>query len=308
MTRYPESRSVRAPFTEVRTDTTGSDGVAVSLPLDPGEFVFHGHYRGFPIFAGVFLVETAHLAALAHPPADAPRLRLARLESARFLHPSYPGDTLVFTLRWTHDARGWVCRATAATEEHQVARIRLRYETADTAVRLLAGADEPPGDTADLGPLSLPEVMARIPHRDQMLLIDRVDEFRPGERVAAVKAVTWSEPCYRRLADEADQPAAYGYPIGLLMESFNQAAAVLATAERANTDVLAEEVLMLGGYTDLGFGAPVLPGDLLEHSVRLARTVDGVQIFEGSTRVRGEVVLTVGAAVLARRPAGALRA
>lgn len=308
MTRYPQSRSVRAPFTQVRTGTTGSDGVAVSLPLDPGEPVFHGHYRGFPIFAGVFLVETAHLAALAHPPAVAPLLRLARLESARFLHPSYPGDTLVFTLRWTRDARGWVCRATATTEEHQVARIRLRYEAADTQGRLLAGEDEQCGDTTDLGPLSLPEVMARIPHRDQMLLIDRVNEFRPGERVTADKAVTFSEPCYRRLNDEAAEPAAYGYPIGLLMESFNQAAAVLATAERANTDVLAEEVLMLGGYTDLGFGAPVLPGDVLEHSVRLARTVDGVQIFEGSTRVRGQVVLAVGAAVLARRPAGVLRA
>ncbi|MGW7272438.1 hypothetical protein ACWGH5_18155 [Streptomyces sp. NPDC054864] len=311
MTQHPECRSVRTPFTEVRTDRDAPDGpgsTKVTLPLAPDESVFQGHYRGFPIFAGVFLVETAHRAALTHPAADAPPLRLAKLESARFLHPSYPGDTVTFTLRWTQDAQGWVCRVTAATEEHQVARIRLRYAPAGAAVRLSAQEDLPDGDTADLGPLSLPEVMARIPHRDQMLLIDRVDAFRPGDRVAAVKAVTFGEPCYRRLADEATDPAAYSYPIGLLMESFNQAAAVLATAERPNTDVLAEEVLMLGGYTDLAFGAPVYPGDLLEHSVRLTRTVDGVQIFEGATRVRGEVVLTVGATVLARRPAGVLRA
>nr|BCN28632.1 3-hydroxyacyl-ACP dehydratase [Streptomyces sp. SANK 60404] len=310
MIRHPECRSVRASFTEVRAGRGGADGspgVTVALPLAPDELVFDGHYRGFPIFAGVFLVETAHRAAMAHPAGGSPRLRLARLESARFLHPAYPGDSLLFTLRWTRDEQGWVCRATAATEEHQVARIRLRYEAADAPLPALAAADEPAG-TAGLGPLGLPEVMARIPHRDQMLLIDRVDTFHPGERVTAVKAVTFGEPWYRRLADEAVDPAAFGYPIGLLMESFNQAAAVLATAERANTDVLAEEVLMLGGYTDLAFGAPVLPGDLLEHSVRLTRTVDDVQFFEGCTRVRGEVVLTVGAAVLARRPAGVLRA
>ncbi|WP_369390543.1 3-hydroxyacyl-ACP dehydratase FabZ family protein [Streptomyces sp. CG1] len=324
MTLHPECRSVRTPFTELRTGWTGAygyygsvstdgfDGATVTLPLDRDELVFQGHYRGFPIFAGVFLVETAHRAALVHTPADVPRLRLARLESARFLHPSYPGDTLHFTLRWKRDTQGWVCRVTAATDDHQVARIRLRYESADAPVAPLpavggpAAGEPASGSRAGLGPLSLPEVMARIPHRDQLLLIDRVDTFHPGDRVTAVKAVTFGEPWYRWLADEAADPGAYSYPIGLLMESFNQAAAVLATAERANTDVLADEVLMLGGYTDLAFGTPVLPGDLLEHSVRLARTVDGVQIFEGTTRVRGEVVLTVGAAVLARRPAGAL--
>jgi hypothetical protein len=40
--------------------------------------------------------------------------------------------------------------------------------------------------------------------------------------------------------------------------------------------------------------------------VRLARTIDDIQIFEGATRVRGEVVLTVSQAVLARRPADRL--
>ncbi|MEV6960351.1 hypothetical protein AB0M97_14360 [Streptomyces sp. NPDC051207] len=309
MSGHEQCRSVRTPFTVVRADCAVGTS-AVELPLDPAEPVFRGHYRGFPIFAGVFLVETAHLAALGRPPADAPALRLARLESARFLHPAYPGDTLTFTLRWARDGAGWVCRATAATERDRVARIRLRYEDAGTAAAL-AGPPEfsaaPAELPAGLGPLSLPELMARIPHRDEMLLIDRVRTFVPGAHVTAEKAVTYGEPWYRHLGDEAKDPAAYAYPVGPLMESFNQAAAVLATAGRANTDVLAEEVLMLGSYTDLAFGAPVFPGDTLEHRVRLARTVDGIQIFEGTTRVRGELVLTVGQAVLARRPAGHLR-
>ncbi|MGK5692982.1 3-hydroxyacyl-ACP dehydratase FabZ family protein [Streptomyces sp. URMC 128] len=300
MSGHERCRSVRTPLTEVRTG-------GVQLALDPTEPVFHGHYRGFPIFAGVFLVETAHQAALDRPPAGAPRLRLARLESARFLHPAYPGDTLTFSLRWTRDGTGWVCRAAAATGQDQVAKIRLRYEDAGAAAHLAPPSGTPDRLPAGLGPLSLPELMARIPHRDEMLLIDRVLSFAPGERVTAEKAVTYGEPWYRHLDDTVKDPAAYAYPIGPLMESFNQAAAVLATADKANTDVLADEVLMLGSYTDVAFGAPVFPGDTLEHRVRLARTVDGIQLFEGSTRVRGDVVLTVSQAVLARRPADRLR-
>ncbi|MFF4254926.1 3-hydroxyacyl-ACP dehydratase FabZ family protein [Streptomyces sp. NPDC001663] len=299
MSGHERCRSVRTPFTEVRAD-------GVSLRLDPAEPVFNGHYRGFPIFAGVFLVETAHQAALDRPPAGAPGLRLARLESARFLHPAYPGDTLTFALRWTQDGADWVCRATAATERAPVARIRLRYEEAGAASPLVP-PEFPPRPATGLGPLNLPELMARIPHRDDMLLIDRVRSFTPGGQVTAEKAITYGEPWYRHLDSEVKDPAAYAYPIGPLMESFNQAAAVLATADKANTDVLAEEVLMLGSYTQVAFGAPVFPGDTLEHSVRLARTVDGIQIFEGSTRVAGQVVLTVEQAVLARRPADRIR-
>lgn len=306
MSGHDRCRSVRTPFTVVRADGA-SHTWAVELRLDSAEPVFNGHYRGFPIFAGVFLVETAHRAALDRPPADAPGLRLARLESARFLHPAYPGDTLTFTLRWTRDAAGWVCRATAATERNPVARIRLRYEDTGAASPLVLPEFSGPLELpSGVGPLSLPEVMSRIPHRDEMLLIDRVLTFTPGEQVTAEKAVTYGEPWYRHLDGEAKDPAAYAYPIGPLMESFNQAAAVLATAGKANTDVLAEEVLMLGSYTQLAFGAPVFPGDTLEHSVRLARTIDDIQIFEGATRVRGEVVLTVSQAVLARRPADRL--
>ncbi|MFF4567476.1 hypothetical protein [Streptomyces sp. NPDC001435] len=299
MSGHPRCRSVRAPFTGVRAD-------GVQLRLDPAEPVFHGHYRGFPIFAGVFLAETAHQAALDLAPAGVPELRLARLESARFLHPAYPGDTLTFSLRWKQDGTEWVCRATAATERAPVARIRLRYAEAGAASPLVP-PDFPAQLPTGLGPLSLPELMARIPHRDEMLLIDRVLSFEPGGPVRAEKAVTYGEPWYRHLDSEAKDPAAYAYPIGPLMESFNQAAAVLATADKANTDVLAEEVLMLGSYTHVAFGAPVFPGDTLEHTVRLARTVDGIQIFEGSTRVRGELVLTVDQAVLARRPADRIR-
>ncbi|MFC4467425.1 3-hydroxyacyl-ACP dehydratase FabZ family protein [Streptomyces xiangluensis] len=307
MSGHERCRSVRTPYTVVRADGAART-CAVELPLDPAEPVFNGHYRGFPIFAGVFLVETAHLAALGRPPAGAPRLRLTGLESSRFLHPAYPGDTLTFSLRWTQEAAGWVCRVTATTERDAVARIRLRYEDAGAVSPLalpeFSGPLELP---TGLGPLSLPELMARIPHRDEMLLIDRVLSFTPGEQVTAEKAVTYGEPWYRHLDAEVKDPAAYAYPIGPLMESFNQAAAVLATADKANTDVLAEEVLMLGSYTRLAFGPPVFPGDTLEHSVRLARTIDDIQIFEGTTRVRGELVLTVNQAVLARRPADRLR-
>lgn len=142
-------------------------------------------------------------------------------------------------------------------------------------------------------PISLPDIQSAIPHRGPMLLIDRVIELVPGERVVAQKAVTYGEWCYRGMDDQAE-PAAYAYPIGLVLESFNQACAMLASHAPP-------EVLILGGYTDVEFGADVYPGDVLRHNAHVARTIDGIQLFHGRTFVGEKCVLTVGHSVLARR-------
>ena len=40
-------------------------------------------------------------------------------------------------------------------------------------------------------------VLARLPHRFPMLLVDRVEELVEGERIVALKAVTFNEPFFQ---------------------------------------------------------------------------------------------------------------
>ncbi|MCP2163194.1 3-hydroxyacyl-ACP dehydratase FabZ family protein [Goodfellowiella coeruleoviolacea] len=145
-----------------------------------------------------------------------------------------------------------------------------------------------------------------LPHRYPMLLVDRVLDIEPGRRVTAVKAITRNEPWYADAAAVSSSDGA-AYPPALLVESWAQAAGLVFGIEQPNPDVLAGRVMLLGSLSDVEFHRPVLPGDVLEHRVRVARAVGETVIFEGECVVGGELVFTVSRMVVAYRPAGVLR-
>jgi 3-hydroxyacyl-[acyl-carrier-protein] dehydratase len=149
--------------------------------------------------------------------------------------------------------------------------------------------------------ITFAEIHGILPHRYPMLLVDRVDEIVAGERLEARKAVTGNEPWY------AEKPEDFRYPEVLLLESWCQAAGVLATADDPNPDVLSGQVMLFGGVSDVEYRGTVLPGDVLRHKVRLIRTVGDTMIFEGESLVDDQTVLSVGRATIALRPAGAIR-
>lgn len=149
------------------------------------------------------------------------------------------------------------------------------------------------------------ELRGLLPHRHPMLLVDRVEEVVPGERLVARKAVTANEPWYEGIPQDAP-PESYGYPEVLLTESWCQAAGVLATWESPNPDVLSGRVMLFGGVSDVCFERLVYPGEVVVHHVRVLRVLTDTMIFEGEALVDGERVMTVGRATLAFRPAATL--
>ncbi|NUR59921.1 MAG: beta-hydroxyacyl-ACP dehydratase [Catenulispora sp.] len=155
--------------------------------------------------------------------------------------------------------------------------------------------------------LDIPAIHRLLPHRFPMLLIDRVTEMVPGERVVAVKAVTVNEPCYGSVPDGS--PArAYRYPPALLVESWCQAAAVLAAWEAPRAeDGSPAGVALFGGASDVAFDGDVHPGELLEHRVRLTRTVGENWLFEGESTSAGRPVLRIGQLITALRSMDVLR-
>ncbi len=77
------------------------------------------------------------------------------------------------------------------------------------------------------GPLDIKRVMAALPHRYPMLLVDRVEELVVGERIAAIKAVTINEDYFN-----GHFPGRPIMPGVLIVEALAQAAGVLAVESR----------------------------------------------------------------------------
>nr|WP_303332600.1 3-hydroxyacyl-ACP dehydratase FabZ family protein [Streptomyces sp. NA02950] len=139
-----------------------------------------------------------------------------------------------------------------------------------------------------------------LPHRYPMLLVDRVVELVPGERVTAVKAVTLNEPWYAGIA----AGTGLAYPASLVVESWGQTAGLLASAGAPETR---GQVMLFGSVADAEFHSPVHPGELIEHRVTVARSLGDSVIFEGESRCGGRPVMSVARMVMAFRPAGALK-
>lgn len=150
-------------------------------------------------------------------------------------------------------------------------------------------------------------IKATLPHRFPMLLVDRVGEVVPGERLTAFKAITCNEPWYQDVAEGSPEEA-YAYPSVLLVESWCQAAGILAAWDTPNPDVLSGQVMLFGGISGVHFHDQVFPGDVLEHRVRLLRALSDTVIFEGETLVTGKTVVEIGRVVMAMRPASELSA
>ncbi|HEX6074148.1 MAG TPA: beta-hydroxyacyl-ACP dehydratase [Micromonosporaceae bacterium] len=148
------------------------------------------------------------------------------------------------------------------------------------------------------------EVRAVLPHRFPILLVDRVDQVEPGVSLVATKAVTVNEPCYDGLPDDAD----HAYPSTLLVESWCQAAGVLAVQDRPNPDVLSAQVPLFGAISGLELPVPVYPGDVVRHHVRALKILSDAAVLRGESVVDDVAVMRVRQVVIALRPAASLTA
>ncbi|MFG3051493.1 3-hydroxyacyl-ACP dehydratase FabZ family protein [Kitasatospora sp. NPDC048239] len=151
--------------------------------------------------------------------------------------------------------------------------------------------------------ITIDRIKELLPHRYPMLLVDRVTDVVPGERLTALKAVTANEPWYQELPPNAAE-AAHDYPAVLLLESWCQAAGLLGGAggQAAGDD----RVLLLGAVADVRFTGRVRPGDVVEHEVRLVRDFGENLILAGRSTVDGRTVAEIGRASMAVRPAHSL--
>jgi len=120
-----------------------------------------------------------------------------------------------------------------------------------------------------------------IPHRYPFLLVDRVTEFVPGQRIVGIKNFSRN--------DEMSQgyfPDAPTVPLSVVLEAVTQLGAilVLARSEMAGKVAL---ILQIPSAQSL---KPVLPGDSLRLEVRVVKWKENFGEFRGSAFRDSELV------------------
>lgn len=120
--------------------------------------------------------------------------------------------------------------------------------------------------------LDIRQIMARLPHRYPMLLIDRVLEMVPGKSIVAVKNVTMNEPFF-----QGHFPHHPVMPGVFVIEAMAQAAALFSFEGNPEVNPANKKIAYyLVGVDEARFRRPVVPGDQLRLEVvadRISRTM-----------------------------------
>jgi len=151
---------------------------------------------------------------------------------------------------------------------------------------------------AAIGPLDIQRVMAALPHRYPMLLVDRVEELVPHKFIRAVKAVTINEGFFA-----GHFPGRPIMPGVLIVEALAQAAGVLAVESLELSG--SGKLVYFMAIESAKFRAPVEPGVLLHLEVDFVQARSRVCKFAGRALVDGRLVAEADfTAMIADPPAG----
>lgn len=127
-------------------------------------------------------------------------------------------------------------------------------------------------------------ILDHLPHRFPFLLIDRIIELVPGERVVALKNVSYNEPFF--VGHFPKYPVMPGV---LIVEAMAQAAGVLSF--RTTGDKPKDGYLYLfAGIDNVRFKAQVTPGDQMLIEVKIERRMRNIWKYKAVARVGNNVV------------------
>ena len=127
-------------------------------------------------------------------------------------------------------------------------------------------------------------ILRQLPHRYPFLLVDRVLECVPGERIEAIKNVTINEPFF-----PGHFPQRPVMPGVMILEALAQTAGILAFR---TADVMpdGDHRFFFVGIDGARFRRPVEPGDQLLMKAKLERALRGIWKFSTSAEVAGHEV------------------
>lgn len=124
-------------------------------------------------------------------------------------------------------------------------------------------------------------ILSILPHRYPILLVDRVVELLPKQRIVAIKNVTINEPVF--LGHFPQKPVMPGV---FLIEGLAQAGGLLLLSEMPDRD---RKLLFFAGIEEAKFRRPVVPGDQIRYEVEVLRLRSTFCRFSGKVLVDGQI-------------------
>jgi 3-hydroxyacyl-[acyl-carrier-protein] dehydratase len=136
--------------------------------------------------------------------------------------------------------------------------------------------------TDSVGPIDVMGIMASIPHRYPMLMVDRIEKIVPGEGAIGIKNVSINEQYFA-----GHFPSRPVLPGVLLIEAMAQTAAVYVV--RTLNEAAAGKLVYLMSVDEAKFRRPVVPGDQVKIHVQVTHNRRNVYKFKGEIRVDGDL-------------------
>jgi 3-hydroxyacyl-[acyl-carrier-protein] dehydratase len=132
--------------------------------------------------------------------------------------------------------------------------------------------------------MDIGDVLKFLPHRFPFLLIDRVTELVPGEKLVALKNVTYNEPFF-----PGHFPNSPVMPGVLILEAMAQATGILAMKTLGQMPD-ESSIYYFVGVDNARFRKPVVPGDQLIVEVVHERHARGIWKVKSTAKVEGHTV------------------
>ena len=126
------------------------------------------------------------------------------------------------------------------------------------------------------------EIQALLPHRYPFLLVDRIKEFEPHQRIVGIKNVTVNEPFF-----QGHFPGRPVMPGVLIIEAMAQVGGVLVFKSGGP---VGKTVMYLTGIDEAKFRRPVVPGDQLRFEIEVLKKRPPFWKMQGKAYVDNEVV------------------
>ncbi|CAN5689176.1 3-hydroxyacyl-ACP dehydratase FabZ [soil metagenome] len=120
-----------------------------------------------------------------------------------------------------------------------------------------------------------------LPHRYPFLLVDKIIELVPRQKIVGIKQVTINEYFF-----QGHFPDAPVMPGVLIIEALAQVGAILALREFEDRT---DKIPFFSGIDKARFRRPVVPGDTLVLEVTALRVGTKVQKMRGLARVDGQI-------------------
>ena len=127
------------------------------------------------------------------------------------------------------------------------------------------------------------DIMKFLPHRYPFLLVDRIVEMDPPQRIVGLKNVTINEPFF-----QGHFPGAPVMPGVLMLEAMAQVAGVMIYRDMPDEEKC-RKLIYFTGVDSAKFRRPVVPGDQLRIEMELLNRRNSFGKMAGRATVDGKV-------------------